>query len=264
MIAFTSQNPWKWYTGVRAYPESRTAPVATHTGCHTRARFAIPGCISVISRFHSQEVRWFMVRASAPEDTAKLVLWRWQHVELLSLKLSNNTIMRRGSAGYPVAVRDFSILLVWFWFETFRLRGHRTTEPSNISIFREGYKICFIWPVTTLRHYNLHRCRLGVGEGFISSKQAKVKCQATWLNAAAGWRFGFICRDKGGAWLVLIGSCGEQHLVNAGSRERVGRKVGINKWGRAALYLLPSHTGSGVTGYAAWIWIMFIWFLFFF
>lgn len=48
-------------------PESQMAPVATCTGRHTRVRFTIPGCISVISRFHSQEARWFMVRASAPK-----------------------------------------------------------------------------------------------------------------------------------------------------------------------------------------------------
>lgn len=111
----------------------------------------------------------------SPEDTAKLVLWRWQHVEVLSLTLSNNMIMRRGSVGHPVAVWDFSILLARTLFGLKCSNWEDIGKPNRaIFYFPRGLQNILNWPAITLHHYNLHHCRLGVGEGFIYSKQANV------------------------------------------------------------------------------------------
>lgn len=163
----------------------------------------------------------------SPEDTAKLVLWRRQHVELLSLKLSNNMIMRQSSVGHPVTVWDFSISLVWFGLKCSDWED--IGKPNRaISYFPRGLQNIFSWPAITLHHYNLHHCRLRVGEGFIYSKQANVMWWAVcYLAKHSSWQTVWVCQDKGGVWLMLIGSCGEQHLVKA---EGAGQMQTQNLW----------------------------------
>lgn len=82
------QNPGIWYS-FQPITESWLALILSLSSAFHN--------FSVIGGLQSQEVRWFMAGAAAPEDTAKLVLWRRQHAELLPVGLSGDVIMWWGS-----------------------------------------------------------------------------------------------------------------------------------------------------------------------
>lgn len=92
------QNPGKWYS-FQPITESWLALVLSHSSTFHN--------LSVIGGLQSQEVRWFMAVAATPEDTAKLVLWRRQHAELLPVGLSGDVIMWWGS---EVSCSGFSLI----------------------------------------------------------------------------------------------------------------------------------------------------------